>query len=323
MEQRILEWMPICLFLFIVVGIRHFFDNFNNNAWLIILEKTTAVLLLLAYGYKSIHFGIIAVMIMILFYTINIDQFKKEGFGINEIGDKIGDLIDLPKKRIPKRIIQLWKTWSSKKPEMFSNYIKTLKDKNPNYEYMFFKDEQIDEFLETNYPQYYETYKKLPLNIQKVDFCRYVILYHYGGFYFDLDITALEPLDELLDNECIFPVDENINKSMCSAKRFNRFCNSNINFLLGQYGFACCPKNKFVKLLVDVIHHNVSRYADSYVANSEDYVYATTGPDFVTSLYMNYADKDNITILHYNKRQYFGKYAKHNYAGTWKTNANN
>jgi mannosyltransferase OCH1-like enzyme len=157
------------------------------------------------------------------------------------------------------------------------------------------------------------------MNIQKMDFFRYVALYHFGGFYFDLDINALEPLDELLNNECVFPIDEIIHKNMCSVKRFNNFCKNRLEFLLGQYGFACSPKNKFIKSLVDGIHNNIDAYVKNYVANSEEYVYITTGPDYVTNMYMTYKNKNDITILHYPKRQYFGKYARHTFAGTWKT----
>ena len=44
----------------------------------------------------------------------------------------------------------------------------------------------------------------------------------------------------------------------------------------------------------------------------------TTGPDYVTDIYMNYQNKDKVYILHYPLNQYFGKYAKHVHFGTWK-----
>jgi len=33
---------------------------------------------------------------------------------------------------------------------------------------------------------------------------------------------------------------------------------------------------------------------------------------------MEYKNKEDIHILEYPEAQYFGKYAKHNYIGTWK-----
>lgn len=221
-------------------------------------------------------------------------------------------------KRIPKRIIQVWKTWSEKSPQMFSSYIESIKSVNPEYEYMFFKDNEINKFLEQNYPEYYDTFLKLPLNIQKVDFFRYIAIYHYGGFYFDLDVKALQPLDNLLDNNCVFPVDEIITKDMCKMKRFAKFCEKDMNFLLGQYAFGAAPGDPFIKLVIDKIHMNIHNYIHYFIPNSDDYVYKTTGPDFITNLYSTYKKKDDIKILYYDKRQCFGKYATHDYVGTWK-----
>jgi mannosyltransferase OCH1-like enzyme len=224
------------------------------------------------------------------------------------------------KNRIPKRIIQVWKTWREKSPQMFSSYVESIKKVNPGYEYMFFKDNQINQFLEQNYPEYYDTFLKLPLNIQKVDFFRYIAIYHYGGFYFDLDVKGVQPLDNLLENRCVFPVDEIITKEMCKLERFKKFCDKDINFLLGQYAFGAAPGDPFIKLVIDKIHMNINSYIHYFIPNSDDYVYKTTGPDFITNVYSGYKNKDDIKILHYDKRQCFGKYATHDYVGTWKDN---
>jgi hypothetical protein len=89
---------------------------------------------------------------------------------------------------------------------------------------------------------------------------------------------------------------------------------------LGQYAFAAKPKHPFIKLLIDSIHVNIGQILQQHNVspNKELYVYTTTGPDFVSKLYMDYLNKPNIKILHNNTRQYFGKYAQHKYFGTWK-----
>ena len=48
------------------------------------------------------------------------------------------------------------------------------------------------------------------------------------------------------------------------------------------------------------------------------YVYNSTGPDFVTKLYINYKNQDKVEVLKYEKPHYFGKYAVHMHYGTWK-----
>ena len=221
-------------------------------------------------------------------------------------------------EKIPKIIIQTWK--SKDIPDKYKEDIDSVKKYNNDFKILFFDDNDIETFLKKNYPQYYESYMKLPVKIQKIDYFRYIAIYHYGGFYLDLDMTCLYPLDELLNYDCIFPVDTNLNNNNCRKIRFNNMCNNNMKIVLGQYAFAAKPKNEFIKLLIDTIHNNVDKYIEDNEkkGNKRIYVYTSTGPDFVTNLYMNYANKSSVHILEYKDGQYFGKYAKHNHYGTWK-----
>ena len=218
--------------------------------------------------------------------------------------------------QIPKIIIQTWKNDSI--PEHYLPLIDSLKKNNPDYKYLFFTDKTIEEFLNEHYPEYYKTYMKLPLKIQKIDFFRYIAIYHYGGFYMDLDVNGMKSFDNLLNEECIFPIDEYINKRMCSIGRYKPFCDRNNYFLLGQYSFAAIPQHPFIKVLIDTIHTNIDDYIEKADLKSHNYVYQTTGPDFVTDLYIKYPNKKKVFILDNGKRQQFGDYAKHNYFGTWK-----
>jgi len=217
---------------------------------------------------------------------------------------------------IPKIIIQTWK--SNSIPQRYMQLIDSIKKYNPDYEYLFFTDSDIEQFLKTHYSEYYETYVRLPIKIQRIDFFRYIAVYHFGGFYMDLDMHCLKPFDELLKYSCVFPVDEFIHKHMCQLNRYKIFCDKGYYYLLGQYAFAAAPKHPFIKNLIDNIHKNINLYIQHLNSDSEDYVYKTTGPDFVTSLYMNFPYKEDIFIINNGKRQYFGDYAKHNYFGTWK-----
>ena len=106
-----------------------------------------------------------------------------------------------------------------------------------------------------NYPKYYKSYNKLPIKIQKIDYFRYIAIYHYGGFYFDLDMRCLYPIDELLNYDCVFPVDQNITVQKCNTPkfipRFKKYCDIGMKILLGQYAFGAKKHNEFIKLLID------------------------------------------------------------------------
>jgi hypothetical protein len=314
MEFTYLHVLPIMFFIIIIslneLSIKQYGCDDEVTE---MFEKLSALFIVVYYYTVDIKYGIAVTMLLLIYYIGFVDK-PREPFEINDAIDRL-----VGGNKIPKRIIQVWKTWTKSTPEMFREYRKTIKKHMPDYEYMFFKDEQIDDFFKKYYPKYYDTYLRLPLNIQKMDYFRYLAVYHYGGIYLDMDVNVLKPFDEILDNGCVFPIDEIIYDNECDSDRYKHFCSGSINFLLGQYAFAAEPKNKFVKLLVDTINNNIDIYISSYVANSDSYVFETTGPDTVTKLYMNYPDKDNIKILYYNKRQCFGKFAIHDYAGTWKT----
>lgn len=225
---------------------------------------------------------------------------------------------------IPKIIIQTWK--NNNIPVKYKNDILSVKKYNSDYKYIFFSDDDIEKFLKENYPEYYKTYVNLPVFIQKIDFFRYIAVYHYGGFYFDLDMKAYYPLDGILQYDSVFPVDQIITDKLCNRIRYKKYCEQNMKILLGQYAFGAKPKNEFIKLLIDTIHNNLNNYILQYGKIKDNkkksiqhqYVYSSTGPDFVTDMYIKYNNKKTVHILEYPMSQYFGKYAKHNYYGTWK-----
>jgi len=221
-------------------------------------------------------------------------------------------------RRIPKIIIQTWKDENI--PDKYKSCIESVKKFNSNYEYKFFTDRQIEEFLQKHYPEYLNIYKRLPVKIQRIDFFRYIAVYHYGGFYLDLDMTVTKSFDSLLRYKCIFPIDQHIERK-CKMKRYRKFCDAKMDFLIGQYAFGAVKGDKFLKKLIDGIIGNIEEY-ESYRDNGDRgikfkrYVYDSTGPDYVTRVFMD--NKNLVKILESGKDQYFGDYAVHNFFGTWK-----
>jgi mannosyltransferase OCH1-like enzyme len=264
---------------------------------------------------------IIVAIIIVLFYFYNLNIAKNNDLTLKNVSSN--SLVNTNKtyfqeknSKIPKIIIQTWK--SNNVPQRYMSLINSVKDNNPDYEYLFFTDDSIEKFFKLHYPEYYNTYLTLPIKIQKIDFFRYVAVYHYGGFYLDLDMLVYKNFDPLLEYSCIFPVDEYIDVRHCKYDRYKLFCNRGQNFLLGQYAFAAEPKNPFIKKIIDTIHNNIHKYIKTVDFSSEDYIYKSTGPDFITEIFMDYPGKNDIVIIDNGIRQHFGDYAKHNYFGTWK-----
>ena len=105
---------------------------------------------------------------------------------------------------IPANIIQTWNEENI--PNTYKSLVQTIKSKNNDFKYIFFDDNAIDNFLRQKYPNYYSTYNELPLKIQKINFFKYIAVYHYGGFYIDLDMECKKKFNTLRNEKAVFTV---------------------------------------------------------------------------------------------------------------------
>jgi len=145
-------------------------------------------------------------------------------------------------------------------------------------------------------------YDNFPLNINKYDLWRFVIVQKFGGFYMDMDIEIIKPLDSLLDNKCVFAVEgyDDVSKHGVAT-----------------YMFAASPNNNFIGLIIDKIVDNYKNF--SYIINNYENYDNLTGPKVVYDVYKNYYLKDEIKLLPYTLGgSTFGEYAIHHSVGSWK-----
>jgi mannosyltransferase OCH1-like enzyme len=61
-----------------------------------------------------------------------------------------------------------------------------------NFEYKFWNDEQIDDLIKTDYPEYWNLYQEFPIHIMKIDFVRLCLMHKFGGIYADLDVFCYQ-----------------------------------------------------------------------------------------------------------------------------------
>lgn len=104
---------------------------------------------------------------------------------------------------IPKTIHYCW-FGGNPLPESVRNCINSWKKYCPDYE--------IIEWNESNYdvhkiPYISEAYKNKKYAFVS-DYARLDIVYSEGGFYLDTDVELLKPLDDLLDENCYFGMEQ-------------------------------------------------------------------------------------------------------------------
>jgi inositol phosphorylceramide mannosyltransferase catalytic subunit len=134
--------------------------------------------------------------------------------------------------RIPKRIIQTGKQIDQ--PLRYRAVMSNVKLLNPGYEYLFFDDERVRTFIEKEFPQYLEVFDSFPFPIQRYDFFRYLAVYHYGGFYFDLDVLLASSLSDLLESGCVFPFE---------GLTYSRYLRAQhrMDWQIGNFAFGAAP----------------------------------------------------------------------------------
>jgi len=145
-------------------------------------------------------------------------------------------------QRIPKRIIQTGK--HVEQPLHKRAMIASVRLLNPDYEYLFFDDEGVRRFIAQEFPQYREVFDSFRFPIQRYDFFRYLAVYRYGGFYFDLDVMLASGLSSLLEYDCVFPFEG------LTLSHFLR-AQHKMDWEIGNYAFGATPGHPFLDATIE------------------------------------------------------------------------
>ena len=95
------------------------------------------------------------------------------------------------------------------------DYSNSWIEQNPEYEYHLFDDNDINQFIVKEFPEYVSAYKKIKQGAVKADFWRYLILYRYGGVYADIDCRCMVSLKKWIQPEAEWVTQLGINKDVC------------------------------------------------------------------------------------------------------------
>lgn len=117
-----------------------------------------------------ILFFIYIVVLAIYYYKPSIQE-KYEDEGLPKI---IHQTAPMDKGKWKPEWYECQETWKTHFPE-------------GEYKHIMWTDEDLDEFMKKNYPDYYEQYKSYHENIKRIDMARYFILQKMGGIYADMD----------------------------------------------------------------------------------------------------------------------------------------
>jgi mannosyltransferase OCH1-like enzyme len=126
-------------------------------------------------------------------------------------------------RHIPKIIHQTGPSDFTKWHPLWFKCQKSWQDNHPDFEYRFWSDEDIDELVQTKYPEFWNMYSNFPAHIMKIDFARFAILHQHGGIYADLDFYCYKNFHNEMNEKTAYIVENPFgndpfeNSLMCSV----------------------------------------------------------------------------------------------------------
>jgi len=194
------------------------------------------------------------IVIFILFHIFQTGLFLIQHFTENENRNNMIELDiniwqglnnDQSRKTIPRYIHQIWIS-SINNEEMYDKFriaSNACINLHSNYNYTLWTHEKILIWLKNHYSWFLPVYQSYQYDMQRIDAMKYLLLFHFGGIYIDLDIkckvqdliTAMLPLNKR-DNEpdIIFHMGtEGIaaNTDIIATKKFHPFFKLAVNQL--------------------------------------------------------------------------------------------
>jgi inositol phosphorylceramide mannosyltransferase catalytic subunit len=224
---------------------------------------------------------------------------------------------------IPKRIIQTarYRDLTLKQRAFVAN-VRLL---NPDFEWRFFDDGDVEQFIDSEFPEHRRTFDAFAFPIQRYDFFRYLAVYRLGGFYLDLDILLATGLASLRPLGCVFPFE---------GLTFSELLRSRgMDWEIGNYAFGAAAGHPFLEA---VINNCVRGQRDQawvrpmfigvpLLSRAQHTVLYTTGPGLLSrTLADNPALGSQVTVLFpddvcdaagWNR---FGDFGVHLMEGTWR-----
>ncbi|CAF0840316.1 unnamed protein product [Rotaria sordida] len=170
---------------------------------------------------------------------------------------------------------------------------------HPNYEYKFWNDTLAEKLIREEYPWFLKIWKNYWYPIQRADSLRYIVLYHYGGIFLDMDLHCRRSLGPLRRFEFISSAAYPVGIS-------NGFLMASI-------------RHPFMKVLVDQLPLFNRNFIFPYAT-----VMFSTGCMYISAQYLLYNDQCHLKLLDYKQHRLSGQISTplfHHYgSSSWHSN---
>ncbi len=191
-------------------------------------------------------------------------------------------IIIIRRMSIPRIIHFIWMDFTNilnpnpNIPEKYRENVENVKRLNPTFKIKIWNGYECDQFIQKYFPSYYQRYIDLPYPIQKCDYIRFFILFHYGGIYSDFDRISIRSYENLLkSNEKEYDV---------LLGEISLYGLLNNDIMISKKG------DLFIKRCMDEM--KIQEVGNFFLD-----VTFTTGPLYITKIYHQMGRPKNIKIL--------------------------
>lgn len=201
----------------------------------------------------------------------------------------------------PTYIHQIWLQGEEQLPEIYKEAVVKTKELNPDYIHVIWTDESLRELVKTHLPWFLKTYDGYPFWIQRVDAGKYVALWVYGGFYMDMDLVSVGPLDKIVRDSFSDEVDadgmrEAIPALVKHSKSITALGNVTIN---NNFLYSPRPQHPFYDLLIKSLTPASERFVYEMKLY---YICKSTGPIFLMDTVDKYERDEGRFLLPFSEK---------------------
>ena len=159
--------------------------------------------------------------------------------------------------------------------------INALKLVNPDWEFKLYDDDDIERYIESNYPDLIKIYKKInpKYGAARVDFFRYLLIYNEGGVYLDIKSSLSKPLNQIIqknDQYLLSHWQNDIGDPHENSGIYVDLPNCFGEFQ--QWYIASIKGHPFLKSVIENVCNNIVRYNPYLHHTGQTGVFRVTGP---------------------------------------------
>lgn len=184
-------------------------------------------------------------------------------------------------RKIPKIIHQTYP--DDNLPSEYLLNIKKLRSMNPDFQYMFWSDRDIHDFIYTNYGygvlEYYLRIHRY-YGAARADLFRYLCIYKIGGAYLDIKSTCLKPLSCIIRDEDEYILSQWSNAATATHPGYGLY--TELSHIHGgeyqQWHVIAAPGHPFLEHVIRSVFYNIQTYTPEQRGTGKIGVLRVTGP---------------------------------------------